>query len=75
MTGPGIPSAVIRFACHIPLGMLAWSAQGQNDIVHKYATRLLDPRFNHNIHRGEKILYIAVGDFLISTSHAFLADI
>jgi len=69
MGGLGIPSGIIRFACHIPLGMLASSAREQYDIVHKHATQLLDPRFNHNIDRGERVLYIAVSDFLVSTSH------
>jgi hypothetical protein len=51
------------------MGMLAFFAKGQNDIVHKHAPRLLDPRFNHNIDRGERVLYIAVSDFLVPTSH------
>jgi hypothetical protein len=61
----GLPSAFIRFASHVPLGILAFSAKDQNNRVHGHATQLLDPRFNHNIGRGERVLYIAVGDLLV----------
>jgi hypothetical protein len=65
VSGYGAPSGVIRFACHLPLGMLAFTANSQTNFVFNHAAKLLSPEFNHNIGRGEETLRGAVGGSVI----------
>jgi hypothetical protein len=58
--GLGVFSGIIKFACHAPLAIVGWGAKANSDFVYDHSTELLDPRFNHNIGRGERVLSMAV---------------